>query len=62
MGSGRTCAGIWDGEGGIRTGAGAGAGELMCIGSGAGEECFVGEKEGRWALLGGNEEWGLLKL
>jgi hypothetical protein len=57
--SGRICAGIWLGEGAMRTGAGAG--EDMC-GIGAGELCFVGEKDGRWAELGGKEECGLLKL
>jgi hypothetical protein len=60
IGSGRTCAGICDGEGAMRIGAGAG--EDMCCGKGAGELCFVGEKEGRCAELGGNEECGLLKL
>jgi hypothetical protein len=63
MGSGRTCAGIWDeGEGAMRRGAGAGAGEDMCAARGAGELCFVGEKEARGAALGGNDECGLLKL
>ena len=57
--SGSICAGIWDGEGAMRTGAGAG--DDIC-GIGAGELCFVGEKEGRWAELGGKEECGLLKL
>lgn len=57
--SGRICAGIWDGEGAMRTVAGAG--EDMC-GIGAGELCFMGEKEGRWAELGGKDECGLLKL
>lgn len=45
MGSGSTWAGICDGEGAIRMGAGAG--EDICAGRGAGELCFVGEKEGR---------------
>jgi hypothetical protein len=60
IGSGKTCAGICDGEGAMRMGAGAG--EDMCAGRGAGELCFVGEKEGRLAELGGKDEWGLLKL
>lgn len=60
IGSGRTCAGICDGEGAIRTDAAVG--EDMCGSIGAGELCFVGEKEGRWAELGGKEECGLLKL
>ena len=59
MASGSIFAGICDGEGAIRTGAGAG--EDIC-GMGAGELCFVGENEGRWAELGGKDEWGLLKL
>ena len=59
MASGKICAGICDGEGAMRSGAGAG--EDMC-GMGAGELCFIGEKEGRCAELGGKEEWGLLKL
>jgi hypothetical protein len=60
MGSGKTCAGICDGDGAMRIGAGAG--DDICAGSGAGELCFVGEKEGRLAELGGKDEWGLLKL
>jgi hypothetical protein len=60
IGSGRTCAGICEGEGAMRTGAGAG--DERCAGRGAGDECFVGEKDGRWAEEGGNDECGLLKL
>jgi hypothetical protein len=57
--SGNICAGICDGEGAMRTGAGAG--EDIC-GMGAGELCLTGEKEGRCAELGGKDECGLLKL
>lgn len=59
MASGRICAGIWLGEGAIRTGAGAGD---DMWGMGAGELCLIGEKDGRCAELGGKDECGLLKL
>jgi hypothetical protein len=62
IGSGSTCAGICEGEGAMRSAAGAGTGDDMCARFGAGELCFVGEKEGRCAEEGGKEDRGLLKL
>lgn len=60
IGSGKTCAGICDGDGAMWRGAIAG--DDMCTDTGAGELCLTGEKDGRFAEAGGKDECGLLKL